>query len=215
MMRSDSYVSQYFLDSWVKGVKGKLLKIVPLPVSPARVTAYDRYCEALTQKSAAVNRSLLFHGLGWSCDGLNSAAAAPTLCTSTNCSVCSICANGMDASRIGTGKASLEMSKAAVGFLRFGRGYYFAPNSSKAHDYACKYTRVINGVPMCVQLVCEVAAGNPAILAANCTTLTAPPPGHDSVYGIRGRALNYPELVVYNPDAVLPVFAVIYEAADS
>ena len=40
--------------------------------------------------------------------------------------------------------------------------------------------------------------------------MTKPPSGCDSVYGHVGEDLNYPELVVYKPEAVMPRYIIIY-----
>ena len=40
--------------------------------------------------------------------------------------------------------------------------------------------------------------------------MTGPPSGYDSVYGHVGEDLNYPELVVYKPEAVMPRYIIIY-----
>jgi len=44
-------------------------------------------------------------------------------------------------------------------------------------------------------------------------TLKAPPQGFDSVLGQPGTGgvLNYPELVLFNEDAILPAYAVFYQ----
>ena len=52
------------------------------------------------------------------------------------------------------------------------------------------------------------------LLKINSQQLTGPPPGFDSVYGQVGGKLNYPEIVVYNPDAVMPRYIIVYRKAE-
>ena len=84
------------------------------------------------------------------------------------------------------------------GFQRFGTGFYLARNSSKSHDYTQSY----NGFKAI--LLCDVLPGRKYVVQTDRQHLQGPPTGYDSVYGNVGKDLNYPELVVYNPDAVLP-----------
>jgi hypothetical protein len=69
-------------------------------------------------------------------------------------------------------------------FSRFGRGLYFAPNSSKSNDYTDGDTRAM--------FLCKVAAGREYVVYNDMRNLEKPPSGYDSVYGEVGQALNYP-----------------------
>ena len=60
-------------------------------------------------------------------------------------------------------------------------------------------------------LLCDVCPGNKYRLETNSQRRTGPPPGYDSVYGQVGSKLNYPEIVVYEPDAVIPRFIILYQ----
>ncbi len=60
-------------------------------------------------------------------------------------------------------------------------------------------------------LLCEVLPGTKHHLTRGDQKLTAPPPGHDSVYGKSGGDLNYDEIVVYNPDCVMPRYVCVYQ----
>ncbi len=93
-------------------------------------------------------------------------------------------------------------------FQRFGSGFYLAPNSSKCHDYTEKNTRNYRAM-----LLCNVLPGRKHSLKSNSRNRTGPPPGYDSVYGQvgTGAALNYPEIVVYNPHAVMPKYIIVYK----
>ena len=47
----------------------------------------------------------------------------------------------------------------------------------------------------------------------NDETLQGPPAGYDSVHGQGGphSVLNYDEVVIYNPDCVLPRYVIVYQ----
>jgi Poly(ADP-ribose) polymerase catalytic domain len=90
---------------------------------------------------------------------------------------------------------------------RFGRGFYFAPESSKANSYAYG---VKKGCPVhndlactrCTRqmLICKLAMGN----TFNAKKMGAPPPGFNSIVANpeNVRRLHYPEIAVYHPDQV-------------
>jgi len=90
---------------------------------------------------------------------------------------------------------------------RFGAGLYFAPDAAKSNDYTQPYNSV-----RCL-ILCKVVVGNAKILYQDQSNLKAPPQGFDSVLGKPGGggALNYPELVLFNEDAVLPAYVVFYK----
>lgn len=58
--------------------------------------------------------------------------------------------------------------------------------------------------------VCKVIVGKGKKLMTDHTTLTCAPDGCDSVLGEVGTALNYDEIIVYDEDAVLPAYMVVY-----
>ena len=112
--------------------------------------------------------------------------------------MCGISKNGFDASLIG---------KNIPRFQRFGKGIYLAPNSSKCHDY----TQGNPDYGYRAQLLCLVACGAKYELLHDSTTLVAPPDNFHSVHGKAGGSLNYDEIVVYQADAVLPQYIVVYK----
>ena len=120
--------------------------------------------------------------------------ATNKLCSNGNCGVCGISSTGLDPKMIQTN----------ITFQRFGHGFYLAPNSSKCHDY----TQGANGCQ--AMLLCDVCPGRKYQLITNSQQLKGPPPGFDSVYGQVGRKLNYPEIVFYNSDAVMPHYIIVY-----
>ena len=92
-----------------------------------------------------------------------------------------------------------------VRFMRFGKGFYLAPNSSKCHDYTqgCHMHRAI--------LLCDVVPGNKYVLTKTDQKLPGPPQGYDSVYGKTGQSLNYEELVLYCKNSILPKYVIMYQ----
>lgn len=132
-----------------------------------------------------------FHGTSLTCN----ITASKTLCNDGNCGICGISCAGLDRQCIGKN----------IDFQRYGKGFYLAPNSSKCHDY----TEGAFGVR--AMLLCDVIPGQKYELQSNSQQRSAPPPGYDSVYGEVGPKLNYPEIVVYEPRAVMPRYIIVYK----
>lgn len=131
-----------------------------------------------------------FHGTKLACDIVNSG----TVCTNNECGICGICKYGMDRKAI----------RKNINFQRFGHGFYFAPHSSKCHDY----TQGVNTHR--AMLLVDILPGKKHIILTTLQKLTGPPDGCHSVFGKAGRDLNYPEIAVYNPDCVMPRYIVVY-----
>ena len=128
------------------------------------------------------------------------------LCGGSSCGICGIAANGFSRSRIRTRS-----------WQRFGSGFYFAPNSSKSHDYPIKRSvfGCIHQDTFQALLLCDVAPGRKYELRENATGLTGPPEGYHSVYGRskswwRNSVLNYDEIVLFDPNAISPVYIIVY-----
>ena len=132
-----------------------------------------------------------YHGTKLTCNII----VTHTPCGDQNCGICGISCNGLDCRFI----------QKNINFQRFGRGFYLAPHSSKCHDY----TQGSNGYR--AMLLCDVCPGNKYYLQSDNEKLTGPPPGYNSVFGQVGGSLNYPEIVVYNPDAVMPRYVIVYQ----
>ena len=60
-------------------------------------------------------------------------------------------------------------------------------------------------------LLCAVCPGRKYTLRTDHVNLKGPPAGYDCVYGQEGSSLNYAEIVVYNPDAVVPRYIIVYQ----
>lgn len=132
-----------------------------------------------------------YHGTMLACNIKRSS----TLCNKGECGICGIANEGLDKNCISRDS-----------FQRFGPGFYLAPNSSKAHDY----TRTCNSQVYKAMLLCDVYPGIKHQFLRNKRQLKGPPPGCNSVYGQIGEDLNYPELVVYDEDAVMPRYIIVY-----
>ena len=132
-----------------------------------------------------------FHGTKLTCDIVKTG----TTCTDTNCSICGISMFGMYRKCI----------RININFQRFGHGFYFAPHSSKCHDY----TQGVNKHR--AMLLVDILPGKKHTILTTQQELTGPPDGCHSVFGKPGQSLNYPELVVYNPDCVMPRYIVVYQ----
>ena len=88
---------------------------------------YDQYKEqTFGNSSQEPNEEWHFHGTSIECDILSSNRC----CGTQTCGVCGISRNGFD------------LSAVRSRFQRFGKGIYFAPNSSKSNDYTAIVTRV-------------------------------------------------------------------------
>ena len=134
-----------------------------------------------------------YHGTVLLCD----ITTSNTMCNDKDCGICGISRTGFDQRYISKN----------IDFQRFGHGFYVAPNSSKCHDY----TQGAHGYR--AMLLCDVCPGRKYVKKRNDEKLQGPPPGYDSVHGQGGSdsVLNYDEVVVYNPDSVLPRYVIVYQ----
>ena len=134
-----------------------------------------------------------YHGTKLACN----IATTQTLCTNQDCGICGIASIGFDCRCIR--KNSM--------FQRFGHGFYLTPNSSNCHNYTQGFGKYR------AMLLCDVCPGNKYRLQLQTgnVSLRGPPQGYDSVLGNLGETLEYDELVVYNPDAVMPRYILVYQ----
>ena len=142
-----------------------------------------------------------YHGTTLCCDLANSA----NLCNDPNCGACGITRRGFDPLRISRGR-----------FQRFGKGFYFAPNSSKAYDYAIGNrfgaNRIITGNTRCSAIIlCDIAPGRKFTTMFDSPNLVGPPEGYNSVHGKHGN-LNYDEIVVYDSHAICPQYIIFCQS---
>ena len=181
-----SSVSSMFSRSWKKGTSPPVRFIFAIS-NPTLERKWGNYESKLHSKQ----HNRFFHGTSLTCD----ITTLQRLCSDGECGICGISSGGLDPQYIRT----------KIPFQRFGHGFYFAPDSSKCHDY----TEGANGLR--AMLLCDIHDGQKHELEKKNQKLTRPPKECDSVYGKVGDELNYPELVVYEPDAVMPRYIVVYE----
>ena len=189
--KSSEYISisTKFKTKW-NSKKGECPPVTAvLKVQPPGVDVkFDAY-----QKSVKENDvEWYFHGCKITCDLLNT----KSLCNLPDCTICQVSKIGFDIKKVGSN----------VNFTRFGKGLYFAPESSKCHDYTlglASYGYRAMFYVKCVPGLKQVAfTDNP--------TRIAPDPGYDSLYGKAGKSLNYDELCLYTDQACIPDYIIIY-----
>ena len=180
-----STVSHQFVNNWKKGASPSVHSIFG-------VTNNDLKRKWNTYKTQLGNQTVeqYYHGTSLTCD----ITTTQTLCQYTSCGVCGISSCGLDPKFI----------RQNIAFQRFGSGFYLAPNSSKCHDY----TEGSNGCR--AMLLCDVLPGKKYDLTKTDQNLQGPPRGFNSVYGQVGQDLNYPEIVLYEPSAVLARYIILY-----
>ncbi|KAJ7768117.1 hypothetical protein DFH07DRAFT_736421, partial [Mycena maculata] len=117
------------------------------------------------------------------------------LCTDAKCSLCKIISTGFQ-------------KRFSLSSGMFGQGLYATTASSKAAGYsrnsqASKYKAV---------LLNSVVVGKAYETDDAMNGATAPPPGYNSVCGLPGNGLKYDETCVYDDNAILPTYLVLYDA---
>ena len=185
---SFSRIAGKFTSAWQKGVAPAVHRIFAVS-NESQESKWRAYRQRLHDKTIEEH----FHGTKLSCNITTSQSP----CRDGNCGICGISCSGLDRTHI----------RKNIDFQRFGHGFYLAPHSSKCHDY----TEGVHHYR--AMLLCDVCPGNKYPLETNGEHLNGPPPGYDSVYGqvTNGSKLNYPEIVVYEPDAVIPRFIILYQ----
>ena len=185
---------EQFISTWVK---------YPPPPKPEAIYAitnknlsdsFHKYVQELRGKDANSTTAYHFHGTKLQCNLLQTNA----VCSNIACGICGISQKGFDPSLRGTNIPR---------FKRYGNGFYFAPNSSKCHDY----TQGVEAIGLRAQLLCLVASGTRFETTKNHTDLSKPPQSCHSVFGVKGGVLNYEEVVVYESHAILPEFVIVYK----
>ena len=107
----------------LKTFQGKWVKNPPAPAADCIFKIFVPQVEAQFKQyqSSLANQTVEshFHGTTMKCDLLSTKKP----CKTKNCGICEISRHGFDLKKIGTN----------ISFMRFGRGFYLAPNSSKCH----------------------------------------------------------------------------------
>ena len=134
-----------------------------------------------------------YHGTKLMCN----VVAQKSTCNDSKCGICGITLMGMDR----------QCVRKNISFQRFGHGFYVAHNSSKCHDY----TQGSSTSGYRAMLWCDILPGKKYVLTKGDQKLTQPPQGFHSVHGKTGADLKYEELVLYNPDCILPRYVIVYQ----
>ncbi|KAG5642901.1 hypothetical protein DXG03_001908 [Asterophora parasitica] len=198
-------VEEQFKTSWRHSGKRcpSVKRVYKLVSEQASLDAYNAYLATVEKRGQFVaagrtpgNENRRWHGTRRECNIGDKGRT--TLCTSTNCPMCCIIRTSYDLSKFGS----------KTGWGRFGKGIYTSSTSSKSDDYASndcgsKFTAI---------LLNKVIVGKGYKMTQDSSSMTAPPPGYDSVLAEKGGRLNHDELVVYRNDAIRPSFLVLYEA---
>ncbi|KAG7089296.1 hypothetical protein E1B28_010994 [Marasmius oreades] len=178
----------------------RVYKVIGTQTSLSAYNTYKSNVEARGQFVAAGrsegNENRRWHGTRRGCQLGDKGQTQ--FCTSTACSLCCILRTSFDISLWGK----------KTGWGRFGKGIYTSATSSKSNDYSHNICKS----PMKAILLNKVVVGKGCKLTHDNTSLTAPPPGYDSVLAEKGGSLNYDELVVYTNDAIRPSYLVMYES---
>ena len=178
----------HFTQQWAhqKGSCGHLHQVFIID-NPKLQKQFEVYKSSLSVQTVSEH----FHGTSLKCAIYQSSS----ICSDRKCGICGIVQRGI----------LLEYKSSNITFQRFGDGFYLAPNSSKCHDYTQGHGQYR------AMLLFKVAEGRRYTVTNDNTTLKAPPSGYDSVYGKRGGSLNYDEIIVYKPEALLPTHILIYQ----
>ena len=151
---------------------------------------FDAYVNQLSMTAQTIE--YYYHGCKLTCDLLNT----NKLCNLPDCTICLVSRQGFDITKVGTN----------VSFTRFGKGLYFAPESSKCHDYTL-------GVPQYgyrAMFYVKCAPGFKQLKFTDDKARTAPDKGYNSLYGHAGESLNYDELCLYNDNACVAEYIIVY-----
>ena len=207
-MELDSQSKKYrdlckkFQKDWAKE-KGQCPSIIAIVriVNPMIAERFESYHSKLPFLYRGTEKH--YHGTTLCCDLANYAE----LCNDSKCGACGIIKKGFDPRKINR-----------QAWQRFGNGFYFAPNSSKAYDYAAgnKFGAAVNktnSFSYNAVILCEIAPGRKYGIRCHSPHLPEPPPGYDSFHGkskgiLRTGELNYDELVIFDHEAICPRYII-------
>lgn len=209
-----------FLDAW------KDVNIVPSVIRILQVRnseiVYNRYLsyrdqlgvDAFGKPGGEVRR---FHGTSQipECAFGSSVQCPP--CPNSSCALCNICHDTFVLNLAGTSSHGGRRME-----LRYGKGLYFSSCSSKSNDYAVNTERPSPRInkKLRVMFLCKVALGDriysckEAIMPEPIVSQTIINGRYTSLVGettATGGALNYEENVVYNAEAAIPSYIIVYE----
>jgi hypothetical protein len=202
--RKHAQIKQFFLQNWEHPDEAmpSVQRIYWIRVSPQ---IYEKFRETSRKIGNVVKR---FHGTSQMPNCYFGVNQSKCPCNQRECCVCSICRDSFQIREAGkNGGRRLA--------LRYGKGLYFSPVSSKSHSYNELSRKIMSNREWRSMFVCDVAIGKTYDTTEGfLPDHMCPPSGYDSVVGHPGGAgpnsLNYPEVCVYNKDVVLPSYLIVY-----
>ncbi|KAH7884349.1 ADP-ribosylation [Phlebopus sp. FC_14] len=200
----------------------RVYKVIGHPSSIAKYDAYRASVEAqgkfVAAGRSAGNENRRWHGTTREC--LLGDSGNASLCSSTTCSLCGILRTSYSLNLFGrkTGWGR-QVSRFCGNYVliitddpmsRFGAGIYTSSTSSKSNDYSTN----VKPSNLKAILLNKVVVGKGYKMMQDNTSLTAPPPGYDSVLAevAVGGSLNYDELICYSENAIRPSYLLMYDA---
>jgi len=185
-------IAHQFEQGWNKKYYGKPFKILGItPVNNPNIhNRYKNYARSLKMQ----NEKVWWHGSSFKCAIFESR----NYCSDPSCAVCVLCTGGYLFNTRGT----------KSGAMKYGPGLYFTPDVCKGNDYT-----IVSPTGIRCMMLCKVLAGCPYFTTKKKITdlNQLPPKEYDSVLGeVSPGGLRYPELAVYNPNAVMVCYIVFY-----
>lgn len=195
------HVKKLFDEGWKHPNKNKpvVRSVFKLLKTPDEMGEYHTYSTTIKAEvgDGIETSGLFFHGTNRACR-LGDKKTDTELCNNTRCHMCGIIRASYDITKCGSKHK----------FSRFGRGIYTSACSSKADDYFRDLS--MSRTQSRALLVNAVVYGRAQELSKTNTRANPRDSGFHSVMGITGGDLNYEETVVYNNEAIRPVYLVTY-----
>jgi len=200
-------VKEQFLASWKHpGPKPTVTRVLQVRNAKEIYGTYAKY------RFAKGNEDRRWHGTALSPRCSFGIDPDQPPCAYPDCAVCNILARSFDLARAGSSLPGGQRMR-----LRYGPGLYFSKCSSKSNDYALHSERKFDkhrGTYR-VMFLCKVAQGN--VYRTKEPTIDDVQPilrnDYHSVVGLtqdHGGALNYEETVVYDKNAAIPSYLLVY-----
>ncbi|VUC25126.1 unnamed protein product [Clonostachys rosea] len=190
--------TQKFNEGWAHSGKTGQVQAIYMAKGAELRTSYRGQRFGKYLKANGNEFKTLFHGTRRSCkngDGGNTLQP----CQDSDCYMCSVLNH------------SFQLKHArADGTLMFGPGIYSSPITSKADRYAMNHHVRSQ---MHAMFICRVVVTKPQRLTQADNTRTCPDPGFNCIQGLtvqEGGCLQFPEFVVYDESAIVPVGVIMY-----
>ncbi|EIM84805.1 ADP-ribosylation [Stereum hirsutum FP-91666 SS1] len=197
----DAYesIERQFWGNWLHhSQKPEVIKIWKIFGKKVYVDRYMAYKDKVIKSSGYPdgNAKRRWHGTTRTCR-LGDTSSHSQICNDLRCSLCSIIETSFDVVKSGK----------KTDWGRFGSGIYTSSTSSKADSYVHE----LGGSRYSTMLLNAVILGRSKELTENSPDLKQPPAGYQSVTGVPGHDLNYDECIVYDNDAIRPMYLVVYQ----